>query len=155
MISPGSSSNTIRADIQRDYRELRDLLAATADCLGISTSDPPYAPRYIVRTLRRLQHRLAVHFTLEEAFGYGEEELVRAPWLRNAATSLRAEHDNIFSQLKSIVQYAERLLEQDSTSSIPELSARFENFLIDLRLHENRDAELLLSIFDDDLGVGD
>jgi iron-sulfur cluster repair protein YtfE (RIC family) len=156
MISSGRFSNsTVRADMQRDYRELRDLLCIAKDSLGIATDRPAYPPRQIAITLRQLQHRLAVHFTLEEAFGYGEEERLRAPWLSQKAAQLRSEHDHIFARLKTIVKSADQLLEPEPTSSVEEISAMFEDFTIDLRLHEDRDAELLLSIFDDDLGVGD
>jgi len=151
-----SMSNAVRHDIQRDYRELKSLLAEASNCLLATTCDATkHSPRQVVTTLRRLQHRLAMHFTLEEAFGYGEEELSRAPWLTGRAAQLRAEHDVIFARLKAIVRTSERLLLDGESSLLKSLCTSFENFVIDLHVHENQDADLLLSFFDDDVGVGD
>ena len=149
-------TSAIQHDIQRDYRELKSLLAEASNCLLATTCDPEkYSPRQVVTTLRRLQHRLAMHFTLEEAFGYGEEEMSRAPWLSIRAAELRAEHDEIFARLKAIVRTSERLLADGEASLLKSLCTSFENFVIDLHVHENQEADLLLSLFDDDVGVGD
>jgi hypothetical protein len=150
-----SMSAAVRNDIQRDYHELKSLLAESSNCLLATTCDATkHPPRQVVSTLRRLQHRLAMHFTLEEAFGYGEEELGRAPWLADRAVELRAEHDIIFAHLKAIVRTSELLLD-GKLSLLKSLCTSFENFVIELHVHENQEADLLLSFFDDDVGVGD
>ncbi len=158
MISPSrnSASASVRSDLRRNHRELNDLLVLASDCLDSATSQQTaHTSLQIVQTFRRLQNRLAMHFTLEEAFGYGEDEFNQAPWLSERAAMLRAEHDVIFARFKAIVRSSERLLEDCEVSLVESISMKFETFLIDLRVHENREADLLLSIFDDDLGVGD
>ena len=58
-------------------------------------------------------------------------------------------------RLKAIVRTSERLLADGEASLLKSLCTSFENFVIDLHVHENQEADLLLSFFDDDVGVGD
>ncbi len=142
-------------EIKDDSREFRQLMAQAAEMLGpanLSTVEP----RRIVDLLCRMRDQLALHFTLEEAYGYFEDALHAAPQLSEQAEMLRNQHQPLFVDFCQTVECAEQLLYADADDHArARIGRMFHNFLADMQLHEEREQDLILAAFNDDIGAGD
>lgn len=116
----------------------------------------PERVRWFVDTAGQLRDQLAFHFALEEAYGYFEAPQEVAPQLSAAASDLREEHDGLYLR---ICQLAERVDELHRAgrlrASFDRVAMEFLAFDDQLREHEARENDLILAVYEDDLGVGD
>ena len=141
-------------EIKEDNRELQALLNDTSEIFG--QPRPASRPRQLAGKLAQLRDMLAMHFTLEEAFGYFEDALDVAPRLSARADLLRAEHQQLYLRICEIADEAEQLLYHEKGRKIVmRMAEQFREFHRRLREHESRENELILEAFDDDIGVGD
>lgn len=116
----------------------------------------PFHCRHMVEKLSELRDQLALHFALEEAYGYFDDPVEVAPHLSHAAESLRAEHRRLYMQLTTLVERAERLLHTDQLTTLALwIGPDFLEFDANLRDHESRENELIYEAYDQDLGGGD
>jgi hypothetical protein len=142
-------------EIKEDAREFRQLLCQAVDLLGPSQM-PTADLRQVADVLGRLRDQLALHFTLEEAFGYFEDALDAAPQLSQRAEALRSEHQTLFVDLCAIVDLAERMVYgRTGAEDRTELGRMFHRFRVDIALHESREHDLILAALNDDIGCGD
>jgi hypothetical protein len=142
-------------EIKDDAREFRRLVAQCSETTGpahLGTVEP----KRIVDLFGKLRDQLALHFTLEEAYGYFEDAVNIAPQLSEQAESLRNEHQTLFNDFCRIVETAEQLLYGEADDHQRARIARlFYNFRAELQLHEARENDLILAAFNDDFGAGD
>lgn len=119
----------------------------------------PIAPgtcRHLVDKLCELRDQLALHFALEEAYGYFEDPVDVAPQLCRQAEALRSEHSQLYSQLSAVVDRAERMFYDDRHAALAVwLGPEFLDFDARLRSHEERENDLIFEAYDGDIGVGD
>ena len=140
-------------EIKEDNRQLKTLW----DRLLPMLAHPETAKNHwdeLVLGLAELRDQLAMHFSLEEAYGYFDDAIDIAPHLSVFAESLKAQHSRLFSQIRDL---ADLILEStpDSAQHIRKLIRQFTRFRIDFESHEESELKLILQSFDDDLGVGD
>jgi predicted nuclease with TOPRIM domain len=106
--------------------------------------------------INELRDQIAMHFALEEAYGYFDDAVCEAPRLSERAGELRAEHGELFVTLCDLVDDAERLRYNHNRKRLRRMvSCRFVDFHQQLQDHESRENELIFDAFDDDIGVGD
>lgn len=107
----------------------------------------------LVAGLAELRDQLALHFALEEAYGYFDDAVDIAPHLSVTAESLKGQHTKLFSQIRDL---ADLILESnvESVTDVKRLIRRFESFRGDFENHEEAELKLILQSFDDDLGGG-
>jgi iron-sulfur cluster repair protein YtfE (RIC family) len=108
----------------------------------------------LITLLSDLRDQLAIHFTLEEAYGYFDDAIDIAPQLSLQAENLRGQHRNLFEQIRDLADRVTEVSiesEQQSTAFMK----RFRRFRQDLENHEEEELKLILESLDDDLGVGD
>lgn len=142
-------------EIKEDHRELWQLLA-DLDALGRRWETAGVSPKRVADLLSQLQDRLAMHFTLEEAYGYFDDALAVAPQLSRRAETLRGEHAGLFLQLSRIVDEAERLVHHEvPIAALGHVIEDFSAFHRALKDHESRENALVSEAFDLDVGVGD
>jgi iron-sulfur cluster repair protein YtfE (RIC family) len=143
------------AEIKEDNRRLRELLDAAASDATFS-SFGAIVPRERVELYRAVRDQLALHFTLEDAFGYFHDAIEDNPRLNSAAEKLHAQHESLFREMCRVVDASESILysEQDAIT-VQTLMRNFIQFYNRLAEHEHSENELILSAFDDDIGVGD
>lgn len=163
-MSVAAGSLTINAaflqEIKEDNRELRQILQEAESLFSHAASAPSAEPNLPLKRasdlLSGLRDRLAIHFSLEESFGYFENAVEAAPRLSNQAVALKAEHEALFRKICDVVERAERLLygEQVAAGATKLLHA-WRSFSEDLKRHEERERELILEALDGDLGGGD
>jgi len=103
-----------------------------------------------------LRDQLALHFALEEAYGYFNDPIEVAPRLSELAEELRAEHRVLYLLACRLGEFAEQPLRGDRVSArVRSVIGQFEDFARRLRHHESRENDLILRVYDDDIGVGD
>jgi len=142
-------------EIKADNTALRGLL----ELLREIVSDPAALERHgetFTRGACDLRDQLALHFSLEEAFGYFEDAIAQAPRLSSQAAQLRSEHEGLFVEACELAELAEECRYERPTHRVPRrLAQRFRQFDRRFLAHEARENRLILEAFDDDIGVGD
>lgn len=142
-------------EIKEDHHELRQLLHHTAAMLG-RPSWMRVEHERLVDLFVKLRDQLAMHFSLEEAYGYFEDALTAAPHLSKLADQLRSQHFELFSELCELADQAEQLLYHESTAiAVAGLANGFRDFSNRLQSHETAESDLVLQAFHDDIGAGD
>ena len=142
-------------EIKEVNQELWEILASVRySCsrpISIRTQSRPF-----VEQLAELRDQLALHFALEEAYGYFEDPAWVAPQLCQTAEQLRSEHGELYVQITDLVEKAELYHRKGMVASlITEIVADFEAFDEAFQTHEDREQEMILAQYDDDIGVGD
>ncbi|MCD0463381.1 hemerythrin domain-containing protein [Roseiconus lacunae] len=108
----------------------------------------------IVAALAELRDQLAIHFSLEEAYGYFDDAIDVAPHLSVEAESLKGQHTALFAQIRDLAdQFAEADLKRDG--QVEKLLRKFDAFQAEFQTHEESELKLILDSFGDDIGVGD
>lgn len=152
-----SSAKTLNAaflqEIKEDNQRLRDLLRDATQILSLPRPAPALV---LVQTLHALCDQLAMHFALENAYGYLDDALEIAPRLSRRARALRGEHEQLFADFCAIIGKAEGLLDDDQPHhKLTHVAVLFFDFQARFQAHEACENELIFEAFDDDLGVGD
>jgi hypothetical protein len=122
-------------------------------------SQRPIAPghgRLLVDKLCQLRDQLALHFALEEAYGYFENPVEVAPRLGRQAEQLRNEHKALYLDLCELADRAERMFYEEQHAALALwIGPQFLEFDQRFRSHEERECELIYDAYDSDIGVGD
>jgi hypothetical protein len=141
-------------EIKDVNQELWDLLADVRH-----RCQRPIAPvqcRLLLDKLCQLRDQLALHFALEEAYGYFDEPVHVAPRLSHQAEVLRAEHKSLYLDFCQLVDRAERLFYDEQHAALALwIGPEFLEFDQNLRRHEERENELIFDAYDQDLGGED
>jgi hypothetical protein len=159
MMAVATGTLTINAaflrEIKHDNRRLHELLERANWLLCRPPSNEGWL-RQAAETLSEVRDQLALHFSLEEAYGYFEDALEAAPNLSERAFALRAQHRVLFTEACGIVEEAERKLYHETVRGTPQhLLERFHRWHSDLQRHEAAEAELITEAISNDIGVGD
>lgn len=141
-------------EIKQDNKELHRLLDDSREML--LSVRRTFSRKRLREVLSELCDRLAMHFALEEAFGYFDDPLTVAPRLSKQAECLRSQHAELFLQVRAISEEFDRHSPRMGIHTLHQhLAPRFRAFDEKLRQHEAAENELILGAFDDDIGVGD
>lgn len=110
--------------------------------------------RELNELLSELLDQLAMHFSLEEAYGYFDDAVDAAPHLSVQAESLRSEHGQLFTQARDL---ADRIggISGEASEKVAKWIRCFQSFRLAFERHEESELKLILQSFEDDLGVGD
>src|SRR5262245_57946132 len=142
-------------EIKEDHHELRQLMHHTAAMLQRPAWMPAERDR-LVEMLSKLRDQLAMHFSLEEAYGYFEDAIDTAPHLCDRAECLRNQHAELYRQLASLADRAEQLLYHEAASGILiQMADDYRSFTARFTEHEARESELILEAVNSDIGTGD
>jgi len=106
--------------------------------------------------LLELRDQIALHFALEEAYGYFDDPVDVSPTTAYQAENLRSDHRRLYSHLSDLVDRAETMLE-DGHQAMLATSVPGQFILFDeaLQNHEHRENELLMSMLEEEIGTGD
>lgn len=143
-------------EFKEDNHELRQLLHHTSAMLA-RPRGMRFEGRRLVELLGKLRDQLALHFSLEEFYGYFEEALTVSPRISNRAAELRSQHAGLFLELCRLADRAEgRLYEHHlNRRAVQSLGTQFAAFQTRLEQHEAGENSLILEAFDEELGDGD
>lgn len=140
-------------EIKDDNRQLKGLWDRLIPMMSHQETAKNHWPE-LIRGLAELRDQLAIHFSLEEAYGYFDDAVDISPHLSLNAESLKAQHSALFRQVRDL---ADLILECDveRLEKVTKLIRRFDLFRAAFESHEEAELKLILQSFDDDLGVGD
>lgn len=140
-------------EIKEDNRQLKALWDRLIPMLSHPETAKNHWPE-LIADFSDLRDQLAIHFSLEEAFGYFDDAVDIAPHLSLTAETLKAQHSKLFAQVRDL---ADLILELNSETveHINKMIRRFEVFRSHFEQHEEAELKLILNSLDDDLGVGD
>jgi hypothetical protein len=142
-------------EIKDDHHELRQLMHHTSAMLNRPGWMRIEFDR-LVELLGKLRDQLAMHFSLEEAYGYFEDALDAAPHLAGQAERLRSQHYDLYSELCRLSERAEQLLYHETPQDqVPKLAADFQQFSGRFAQHELRESDLIVAALNEELGAGD
>ncbi len=150
---------TVNAAFLQEIKEVnQDLWRLLADvrrmCDSPATIDA--APRRFSGLVEELRDQLALHFALEEAYGYFENPIEVAPRLCMQANELRAEHHELYLMVVNFSEAVELLTHPVRViGTVLAAVKQFQVFDERLRRHETRENELIMEQYGDDIGVGD
>jgi hypothetical protein len=150
---------TINAAFMQEIKEVNDELWSLLAQIRHACTRPIALSgncRYLVNMLLELRDQLALHFALEEAYGYFDDPADVSPHTAYQAEKLRSEHRRLYSHLSDLVERAETMLEEGHqallATSVP---GQFILFDEALQNHEHHENELLMSLMEDEIGTGD
>jgi hypothetical protein len=142
-------------EIKDDHHELRQLMHHTCAALGRSGPAETDYPR-LVEMFGKLRDQLAMHFSLEEAYGYYDDAINAAPHLSRRAEWLRAQHAALFGELCRLAESAEQLLyHEQPLAAVARLGEDYRRFSTRFHEHESQECDLIQEAFNDDIGTGD
>ena len=142
-------------EIKDDHHELRQLLHHTAAMLARPAWMPIEYDR-LVELFSKLRDQLAMHFSLEEAYGYFEDAISVAPHLSRRAEQLRSQHYELYSELCRLTERAEQLLYHETTDAVVvQLADDFRRFSERFQQHELYESDLMVEALHEELGAGD
>jgi hypothetical protein len=142
-------------EIKEENRELRQVLDDCSKAFGDRGAVTP-EPKPIVDLLARLRDQLAMHFALEEAYGYFDDAVHVTPQLTDRALKLRGQHGDLFLQLGAIVEQAEQMLyEEEAEHRLGSVARDFHRFRTRFQEHEARETDLIVEMVNQEIGCGD
>jgi hypothetical protein len=142
-------------EIKEENRELRQMLENCSQAFGDGGA-VPYEPKTVVDLLARLRDQLAMHFALEEAYGYFDDAVHVTPQLTDRALKLRDQHGDLFLRLGAIVEQAEQMLYDEQTDpSLASVARDFHRFRSQFQEHEARETDLIVEVVNQEIGCGD
>ena len=154
-----TSTVTVNAAFLQEIKEVNEDLWKLLDEVKQLCGDPRYVQlqgRQVVDSLAELRDQLAMHFALEEAYGYFDDPVRVAPRLSVEANTLRDEHRVLYALVRDLADEVDELYRTGRLSrSGTRLAERFREFYDPFQQHENRENELILDAYDSDIGVGD
>ncbi len=118
---------------------------------------PDATPPEIVRWLNELRDQLETYFALEEFYGYFEQDEVTNIRVSKKVAKKTEEHETLFLQLSAVIDVAEQIVYHECSSdlTITEVRRMFDRFCEALADHEQDEMELIMQMFNEDVGVGD
>lgn len=137
-------------EIKDDNQQLKTLWDQIVPIASHRETAINHWPSLMILTAE-LRDQLAMHFSLEEAYGYFDEAIDTAPQLSVVAECLRSEHGELFSQIRDL---ADSIAEVriDEPESVGAYVARFQDFRISFEQHEEAELKMILQAMDDDIG---
>lgn len=154
-----TSTVTVNAAFLLEIKEVnQDLWRLLADvrrmCDTPATIDS--APRRFFGLVEELRDQLALHFALEEAYGYFDDPIEVAPRLCRQANALRDEHRELYLMVVALSEVSEILTQPGrEIGAVLKAVGQFQAFDQRLKRHESLENELIMQEYDDDIGVGD
>lgn len=118
---------------------------------------PDAPPPEIVRWLNQLRDQLETYFALEEFYGYFEQDEVTNIRVSRMVAKKTEEHETLFLQLSQVIDVAEQIVYHECSGdiTITEVRRLFHRFCEALADHEQDEMELIMQMFNEDVGVGD
>ncbi len=151
---------TVNAAFFREIKEDHQQLNCMLDKLRQMVNSPPALANHLREFSQRtaeLRDQLAFHFTLEEAYGYFEDAVERAPRFHEQAGRLRDQHSELYLLAEQVAESAASTSDHpvDAEQTAAWLSKLFVDFDTLLKAHESAEVRLILDAMQLDVGVGD
>ncbi len=138
-------------EIKDDNNDLSNLIDATFDALN-SQETHRVNSRSLFDILSQIRDYLAMHFALEDEFGYFDDAVDVPFQLSCQADILKAQHEQFYSEICHIVEAAESLLHGKPKSVVMKRKVieAFKGFYTRFQEHEEAERELVFESFQRD-----
>ena len=139
-------------EIKDDHHQLQELLDSLR---SLATHRPALLNHTcsFVEKLFSLCDQLALHFSLEEAYGYMEDIVESAPHLHNQTGPLRDQHSKLFVMVRDLADRA-AARHKGATAELMHLAEQFVAFDDALKTHEAAEVKLIMTAMNQDEGGG-
>lgn len=140
-------------DIKDDNHDLKEIL----DQIAPLSEHPQTAVNHwteLVELLESLCDQLALHFSLEEAYGYFDDAVNHAPQLTACAELLRSQHAKLFQTIRGLADKSADV-KTENIEHVGKFLNAYQSFRQEFATHEEAELKLILDALDDDIGVGD
>lgn len=145
---PKTNEQGIHERIRQEHDELREMLGKMHRILARRLE----SGANVAKMLQSLHRHVQTHFDEEEHGGFFDDVVAQAPRLSDRATEVKHEHAWLNNVMRELIDYADDDLCDDWWQR---LETKFHEFSKALMHHENKENELLLEAYDDDIGLGD
>jgi len=150
---------TINAAFLQELKEVNQELWQTLDSLRSLCSQPlsiRQHSRTLVDLLSKLRDQLAMHFALEEAFGYFHHAKTVEAAVDHAARRLRSEHSPLYLRASKLADQAENFWrERDEAMLTTVVPIGVDEFVAELLRHEAGETELIYRTLYESIGMAD
>ena len=145
-----STRHARQAQITQEHEELRSLLAQVHHLLAEQVE----SKAVVAEKIQLLFKHVAAHFEEEEeeANGFFDQLVERAPQIADRVEQLRSEHGKMLVEMGRL---SHLVSESAASDWWTRLQTEIHDFSKSLMHHENSENELLQKVYDDDLGTGD
>jgi hemerythrin-like domain-containing protein len=140
-------------EIKDDHLQLQELLGSLRNLTDHRQSLPNHACAFTDK-LFRLCDQLALHFSLEEAYGYIEDIIESTPHLHVRTGLLRDEHTKLFVMVRDLADRA-AARHKGANDELMLLADQFVEFDQALKIHEAAEVKMILTALNQDEGGGD
>ena len=143
-------------EIKEDIR-LQDLIEQTRQHFLTAESTVRNRPIETARVLNDLRDELETYFALEEFYGYFQNAEVANPSVSHQADLLKNEHEVLFLELNELIDSVEQIIYHENSPDLTfdQIVNDFDHFVTALNHHEHKEMELVMRLFNEEIGVGD
>ena len=149
---------TINAAFLQEIKDVNERLWQTLRSLEEMCREPtattPFL-RVVGRAMSELRDQLALHFSLEEAFGYFDDPIETAPHICDCAELLRGQHQELYLICCDLVERLEQAYDRGQNGQAFVLAESCLEFHVRLADHEEAEIALIQEAYANDIGVGD
>lgn len=152
----GTHTVTINAaflqEIKDEDEQLKSLLQRAREmCESVPLTPVPASD--FVSLLVELRDQLAVHFALEEAYGYFDDPVSVAPHLSEQAETLRGQHSQLHEEISLLAKTAQDISRcNGDPRGIQQVADGFLQFNSRLQEHEEGENKLIMQAYSLDIG---
>ncbi len=139
-------------EIKDDHLQLQDLLTSLRNLTDHRPALPNHACAFADK-LFSLCDQLALHFSLEEAYGYIEDIIESTPHLHVRTGLLRDEHTKLFVMVRDLADRAASR-HKGANDELMQIADQFVEFDRALKIHESAEVQLILTAMNQDEGGG-
>ena len=139
-------------EIKDDHIQLQELLASLRCLVSHRPALSNHACEFVDK-LFKLCDQLALHFTLEEAYGYIEDIIESTPHLHKLTDRLREQHASLFIKARDLADRAGARHKGD-TAELTRIADQFIEFDDAFKTHEAAELQLILNAMNQDEGGG-
>jgi len=140
-------------DIKDDSQGLKVLLDQIIPITRHQQTAANHWPELVI-LMNDLRDQLALHFSLEEAYGYFDDAVIVSPQVSEIAEVLRSEHPFLFAAIRDLADQASEVC-SDRPEQVNRFIQQLDSFRCMFEKHEENELKLILDSLDDDFGVGD
>ena len=137
-------------EIKDDHQQLQEMLSNLRSLSAHRPALPNHACAFADK-LFSLCDQLALHFSLEEAYGYIEDIIESTPHLHVRTGLLRDEHTKLFVMVRDLADRAASR-HKGATEELLQLADQFDEFDNALKIHEAAEVKLILNAMNQDEG---
>ena len=140
-------------EIKDDHQQLQAVLTRLRELVHHRSALINHK-REFASLLSDLRDQLAFHFALEEAYGYFEDAIDRAPRFHASAGRLRSQHSQLYVMCQEIADTAAARVDAGAVDLDPIID-QYLAFDRAFQAHESAELSMIMDAMNLDVGVGD